>query len=189
MDIPFADRNAVNRLPFPHLGLAQFQVRPAPESSAIFKVLCKRRKGLPADMVLHALGIRVGDIVRHAERLEELADDLVTPAGDFGKLFAGGRKKDGTVRQRRDQAVAPEALDGAVDCDVSDAQSAGQLGHPRLPGGGNELRDHLHVILRRFLGIFCPGPLETDLMRGGSYIGGLGHSAMNASFTKKMEAY
>ena len=64
-----------------------------------------------------------------------------------------------------------EALDRAVDRDVRYPQAAGQIGHPRLAGRGDELGDHLHVVLGGFLGVFLPGALETDLVRGGTGFG------------------
>ena len=87
------------------------------------------------------------------------------------ELPASVGEENGTIRQSGDQPQPAKTLNRAVDRDVRDSKTAGQVGHPSLPGRGNELRDHLHVILRRFLGIFLPGALETDLVRSGSGIG------------------
>jgi len=49
-------------------------------SAAAFKVFYKHGEGFLADMVFHAFRIQMGDGVRNPERLEELNNNLVTPA-------------------------------------------------------------------------------------------------------------
>jgi len=41
--------------------------------------------------------------------------------------------------------------------DVCDTQAAGQIGHPRRAGGGDELGNQLHVVQGDFLGMLLPG--------------------------------
>jgi len=64
-----------------------------------------------------------------------------------------------------DQSTALEALNGAVDGDVRDAQAAGQIGHPRRAGGGDEFGNQLHIVQGDFLGVFLPGAAGVALER------------------------
>lgn len=140
-------------------------------SAAVLQMLGEGGEGLLAYVVLHAFGIRMGGCGWNSKRAEKISDQLV-PVPRFLREFpASVGEENGTVRQSGDQPQPAQTLNRAVDCDVRNPKTAGQVGHPSLPGGGNELRDHLHVILRRFLGIFCPGALKTDLVRSGSVIG------------------
>ena len=136
-------------------------------------------------MVLHALGVRVGDLRGHAERPEKGGHDLMPPAGEPGELAARRGEKDGAIRQGRHQPGAAQALDRAVDRDVGDAQAPGQIGHAGLPFGRDQFGDHLDIVLGGFAGVLLAGAAEPDPVRGEAGLRGLGHRAKDAQVPEK----
>lgn len=80
-----------------------------------------------------AFRVDVRDRLADAERHEELEDDFVPLAGDFGKAAAFVGQFDGSVGFGGDPTTFLEAADGSVDGDVTDAEMLGEVGNAALP--------------------------------------------------------
>jgi hypothetical protein len=61
---------------------------------------------------------------------------------------------------------------------VRDAQAAGQIGHPRFAGCGDEFGNQLHVVQSDFLGVLLPGAAGVALERR-TDLGGFGWRAIH----------
>ena len=57
-------------------------------------------------------------------------------------------------------------------------EAAGQIGHPRRAGGGDEFGNQLHVIQGDFLGVLLPGAPGVALERR-TDLGGFGRRAIH----------
>jgi hypothetical protein len=124
-----------------------------------------------ADVVFDAFGVGAGGRNGHAERLEESDDCLVAFLGAGGEGAAGGGEEDGAIRQRFDQALPLEALDGADDGHVGHAERTGDLRGPGFALLGDEVGDGFDVVLGPFLGMGAAGVA----LDGGGVAGAGGH--------------
>jgi len=108
---------------------------------------CRQR--LRADVVFDAFSIILSCVLRDAQRLQELQHNLMSPAGVLRQLRASGCQENRAIRLRRDVTVPLQAGDRADDRYVRNAEPPCQVHRSRLPGGGGEIGDGLHVIPRR----------------------------------------
>ncbi len=95
------------------------------------------------------------------------------------KTPSGISEKDRTVRERGDKPIALQPPNAAIDGHMRDAQSAGKIGYAGFTHRGNEIANHLYIVLRCFLSMLFPRALETDLGCGGAGFDGSGHAKIN----------
>ena len=132
-------------------------------------MLLERRQRFAADMMLDALGVRLRDRVGNANRLQELDHHFVPMTGLFREPLPRRGEEDRSIRERGDEAGAAEALQRAADGDVRDTQPSSQIDDTRLARRVDELRDHLDVVLRRFLGVLLAGAGRVARERGAAH--------------------
>ena len=137
------------------------------------------------DVVFHSLGVRIRNDVGHSERTQKFRDDLMAPSRILRQFLSGRSQKNGTIRLCRHQSIALQALEGAVDRDVGDAEAAGEISNACFAGGGDQFGNHLRVVLGRLLGVFLAGALQVRPRRGRKGLGGGGHAASQAQLAKK----
>jgi len=92
-----------------------------------------------------------------------------------GQLQSGGGQKDRTIRLRGHEPVALQPPDGAVDGDVGDAEPAGEIRHPRLTGGGDQLRNQFRIVLGGLLGMLLAVRCKPGRERRGAVLAGKAH--------------
>ena len=114
-------------------------------------------EGLRADMVLDAFRVDAGGAGRNAEGFEERHHFFVPSFRAGGQRVAGSGEKDGTVGTRADETLALQALDGADDCDMGDAEGFGDIRGAGLAVFSDEVRNGLDIILGAFLRMGAAG--------------------------------
>jgi hypothetical protein len=116
----------------------------------------ERGKSFRADMMLDSFGVHFGDAFRDTEAAEESDDSFVPAFARGGNCAAFAGQKNGAIRLRSDKAGVLQTGDGAIDSDVSDAESFGEVNDTRLTDFRNEIGDGLDVVLGDFVGVFAP---------------------------------
>jgi len=147
--------------------------------AALREVGDENSEGFLTDMVFEAFGVGLGRPGRHAERLEEGHDDFVPAPRFVGELAAGRREKNRPIRLRGDQPGPLEAADGPADSDVGHTQPPRQVDGARLAARGDEVGDGLDIVLRDFLRVRGPRPLEIVSERQRARVGGFGRRAIH----------
>lgn len=102
-------------------------------------------------------GVRAGGGGGNPEGFEKGDDGLVADLGFGGKGASAGGEKNRAVGAGGDKAFALQALDGADDGDVGDAELAGDVGGAGFAVFGDQIGDGLDVILGTFLGVGAAG--------------------------------
>ena len=105
-----------------------------------------RRVGA-ADVVLHALHVVVDHVLRQAERLEEVGQQLVA-AGDVARERLARRgQREAAVTFVLEQSFRVEALDHVGHARLADFQAGGDVHDARITLGIDEFENLLQIIL------------------------------------------
>ena len=86
--------------------------------------------------MLDALGVGLRRLGRHAERAQEIDHEAMAHAHPVGERMALFGQEHAAVRPRRRQAGTLEPRDGLDRGGVGDAETAGDVGRPRLALAG-----------------------------------------------------
>jgi hypothetical protein len=135
----------------------------------------KGGEGFGADVVFHTFGVEFGDFGGDAEGAKEGDDGFVAAFGFVGEAASGVGEKNGAVRLGVDESGLAETKEGAVDGDVGDAETPGEIHHAGFAEGIGEIGNGFDVILGGFAGAVATragevgGLLGRGAGRGGGF--------------------
>lgn len=151
---------------------------PEPAERASFlpaaKELLECRERFRADMVFDSLGVGACGFGCDSESGQKGDDRFVPRFGAGSEVASGVGQENGAVGLGGDEAGFLEALDGADDGDVSNAEGFGQIGGASFALCRDEIGDGFDVVLGAFFGVLEAG-LAVESGRGG---GGFGAGAL-----------
>ena len=107
--------------------------------------------------MFNPLGVDRGVGFVDSDRQQEPVHDLVTLATPRSQSPSLDRQQDRLIRLGRQQAFSLQPRHDPVDRYVTDAEPLGQIGHPTRLLLAQQVRDRLHIILRRFRGVVATG--------------------------------
>lgn len=101
-------------------------------------------------MVLDAFGVFFRRLPPDAEGEKKIEHEAVALTGVGCESAAFLREEDGSVGFARRKTIAHEALHGADDRGGSDAEALGEVRRTCLATRGDQIVDHLDIILGKF---------------------------------------
>lgn len=110
-----------------------------------------------ADVVFDAFAVCCSGIRTGSQCQQEAEDDVMSAAGELCQCSAFVGEADGSVGFCVSEAVAFEACDGAIDCDVTDFEATCQIPDSTFPGLLFQFCDGFDVILRQFRRVIAAG--------------------------------
>jgi hypothetical protein len=116
----------------------------------------KGGQGFLAHVMFDAFSVRLGNRLRNPQGFQKIQNNDVTLPGFFRELSTRIGQENRAIWLGRHQSISLQSLNGATDGYMCYAQAARQVDDPCFARCGNQLRNHLHVILCQFLRMLLP---------------------------------